>query len=339
MQIVWMILSAMGILTGLVAIHEYGHYLVAKKRGIRVEKFAIGLGPKLIKWYRGETEFSFRPILVGGYVAFADDVDKEPSEGDFRTAPLSSRVLTVVAGPVMNVLLAVLVAIVMVAVSPEFYAVRIAGVEPGSPAAAAGLEPGDVLTEINGVAIDFFSPDLQKYSAVPRGETMSVSAQRGGEKYTTEVSFDPADENRMLGITMEPVPHGFFETIGLSIRWLWEQTTLVFRALGDLFFHGSGVENMTGIVGTTVVVGTVVQYGNIGMILMLIAVISVNLAIINLLPLPALDGGKLIMYGIEGVSRKSVPMQVEGILNFAGMALIMGFAGFLVYQDIARLMA
>lgn len=333
-----MILSAMGILTALVAIHEFGHYIVAKKRGIRVEKFAIGLGPKLIKWYRGETEFSFRPILIGGYVAFADDVEKEPADGDFRTAPLLSRVLTVVAGPVMNVLLAIAVAIVMVGVSPEFHSVRIATVEPGSPAAEAGLEPGDVLTEMNGVDMQFFAQSLQEYSGKPRNETMSVTAERGGQPFIAEVTFRADDEDRMLGITMEPAPHGFFETISLSVRWLWEQTALVFQALADLFFHGAGVENMTGIVGTTVVVGTVVQYGNIGLILMLIAVISVNLAIINLLPLPALDGGKLIMYGIEGISRKSVPMQVEGILNFAGMALIMGFAGLLVYQDILRLM-
>lgn len=338
MDIVWMILSAMLILTGLVAIHEFGHYIVAKRRGINVDKFAIGLGPKLIKWHRGETEFSFRPILLGGYVMFSDDVEREPRKGDFRTAPLRSRVLTVIAGPAMNVLLALVVAVVMMFVASEFYAVRVAAVQPGSPAAEAGIEPGDILKVANGVDMSFFVQSVQEYQQTPRGTTVDVTASRDGRPYETQVTFDEADTERLLGIEMEPTPHGFFEAIGLSFRWVWEQASLIFRVLGDLFFHGSGIENMSGIVGTTVVVGQVVRYGSIGLILMLVSMISVNLAIVNLLPFPALDGGKLILYGVEGVSKKSVPVTVEGILNFAGMAVIMIFAGFLVYQDITRLL-
>lgn len=339
MQIVWMILSAMGILTGLVAVHEYGHYLAAKKRGINVAQFAIGVGPKLIKWHRGETEFSIRPFLIGGYVMFSDDVEGEPSPGDFRTAPLASRAITAAAGPIMNVIAALVLAVIMILVSPEFHAVRIAAVDPGSPAEAAGIQEGDILKSLDGVEMDFFVPALQEYQSQPRGESVEVRAERDGVPYETTVTLEDQNAEAPMGIRMEPAPHSFFDAIGLSFRWIGEQATLIFRTLGDLFFRGSGVENMTGIVGTTAVVGTVVQYGNFGMILMLVAVISINLAIINLLPFPALDGGKLIMYAIEGVSKKAVPAKIEGILNFAGMALIMAFAGFLVYQDIVRLVA
>lgn len=340
MHIVWMILSAMLILTGLVAVHEYGHYMVAKKRGIKVPQFSIGFGPKLFTWQRGETEFSIRPLLLGGYVAFADDVESsEPAEGDFRTAPLSSRAMVAAAGPVMNVLVAACLAVIMLFTAAEFHAVRIASVEPGSPAEAAGLREGDIIQTANGVDFDFYSAALQQYQATPRGESMEVNVRRGDETIHTEVVFQSEDEEKLMGVQMEPAPHGFLESIGLAFRWLGEQTTLIFDVLGDLFFRGSGVENMTGIVGTTVVVGSVVQYGNAGLILMLVAVISINLAIVNLLPIPALDGGKLLMYGIEGISKKAVPMRVEGILNLAGMAVIMTFAGYLVFQDIARLAA
>ena len=101
------------ILTGLVVAHEWGHYLVAKKQGIKVAEFVIGFGPRLFKWYRGGTEFSFRPFLFGGYVKFADDVEKEPAPGDFRAAPLKARFLTILAGPVMIVLLAFVLTVIM----------------------------------------------------------------------------------------------------------------------------------------------------------------------------------------------------------------------------------
>lgn len=335
-----MILSAMLILTGLVAIHEYGHYLAAKKRGIKVAQFSIGFGPRLVKWHRGETEFSLRPILFGGYVAFADDLESaEPKDGDYRTAPLASRAIVSAAGPAMNVLVAIVLAVIMFFTATEFHAVRISHVEEGSPAYKAGLREGDILKSANGVSLDYYSEGIATYQNTPRGESMTVTAERDGEPFETQIVFDENDPDKVMGILMEPAPHGFFESIGLAFRWLGEQTTLIFRVLGDLFFHGSGVEQMTGIVGTTVVVGSVVQYGSIGLILMLVAVISINLAIVNLLPLPALDGGKLAMYAYEGITKKSVPLRVEGIMNFAGMALIFAFAGFLVYQDIVRLAA
>ena len=337
MQIVWMVLSAMLILTGLVAIHEYGHYLAAKKRGIRVSQFAIGMGPKLLKWQRGETEFSLRPLLFGGYVMFADDTEDEPTPGGFRSAPVASRAIVAAAGPIMNVLVAAVLAIIMVFSASEYHAVRVASVEPGSPAELAGVQEGDILRTVNGVSFDFYAPALQEYQVTPREQTMALTATRDGEEYETEILFEPGDVDRLMGVTMEPAPHGVWESITLALKWLGEQTTLIFDVLGDLFFHGSGVENMTGIVGTTVVVGSVVQYGNVGMILMLISVISINLAIVNLLPIPALDGGKLLMYGIESVSKKSASARLEGALNFAGMAVIMAFAGYLVFQDIARL--
>lgn len=337
MDILIMIVSAMLILTGLVVLHEYGHYRAAKRNGIRVQQFSIGFGPRLIRWHRGETEFSFRPILFGGYVAFADDVDKDPEPGDFRTASLKARALTAAAGPAMNVAAAVVLAVIMLLVAPEFQAVRVATVEPGSPAAEAGIEPGDVLKKMNGVDMDFYATSVMEYQQTPRGESMQVRAARDGDAYETTVHFDPDDDQKLMGVTMETQPYNFFEAFTLSFKWLGQQIGAIYSALGNLFFRGQGMEDMAGIVGTTVVVGNVVQYGTIGLLLMLISVISINLAIINLLPIPALDGGKLVLFGVEALRKKAVPQRIEGIMNFAGMAVIMGLAVFLVFQDISRL--
>ncbi|HBU11402.1 MAG TPA: RIP metalloprotease RseP, partial [Clostridiales bacterium] len=158
MQVFITVVSTLLLLSGLVVAHELGHYLVAKKRGIRVVEFAIGFGPRLVKWHRGETEFSIRPILFGGFVKFPDDVEDKPQEGDFRSASLKSRVLTILAGPAMNLLLAIVLAIIFLS-TQGFYQSVIVEVQPGSPAAQAGLLEGDAIREMNGQRIDFYDFD------------------------------------------------------------------------------------------------------------------------------------------------------------------------------------
>lgn len=340
MQVFLMIVYALLILTGLIVVHEYGHYRAAKRSGIKVDEFAIGFGPKLIKWHRGETEFSVRPILIGGFCRFADDLEgenTEPKPGDFRTAPMRDRVRTVVAGPLMNALLAFVLAFIMLLVAPEAQGVKIEEVEPGSPAAAAGLQPGDIIRRMNGIDMDFFYNDVSAYRQSPKGETVEVVLERDGEPLTVAVRM-PDGEGQTMGFTMGPNPYNPIEAIGLSFKWLWERTAEIFQTLGDLLFRGQGVENMSGIVGVTVVVGSVVQMGALGMILMIVALISINLAIVNLLPIPALDGGKLVLYAVEAVRKRPVSITAEGAMNLVGMVAIMGFAVFLVVQDVSRLM-
>lgn len=341
MQIFLMIVYAMLVLTGLIVVHEYGHYRAAKRNGIKVDEFAIGFGPKLIKWRRGETEFSFRPFLIGGFCRFADDVEdenREPKPGDFRTAPMRARVRTVVAGPLMNALLAVVLAFIMILAAPEAQGVQIREVAADSPAAAAGLQAGDVIRSLNGVDMTFYYNGVAAYQQSGKGDTMEATVERDGQVLTAQIEFPEGDGEKTMGIVMESHPYNVFEALGLSFRWLWDRTVEIFGALGDLFFRGQGVENMTGIVGLTVVVGSVVQAGALGMILMIVALISINLAIVNLLPVPALDGGKLILYAVEGVRRKPVSINAEGIMNLVGMVAIMGFAVFLVIQDVGRFM-
>lgn len=339
MQIFLMILYAMLVLTVLIVVHEYGHYKAAKRNGIRVEEFSIGFGPRLVKWYRNGTQFTIRPILLGGYTKFPDDVDGEdraPKEGDFRAATLGARAKTIIAGPAMNALLAVVLAVIMLLAAPEFQGVRIRSVEPDSPAQAAGLQPGDILKTMNGVDMDFYYTAVQEYQASQKGTVMPVAVERGGERIETEIVFPEGSGEKIMGITMETQPYNFFEAVGLSFKWLWQRTAEVLSSLGNLIFRGQGVENMTGIVGLTVVVGSVVQAGTLGMILMIVSLISINLAVVNLLPIPALDGGKLILYAVEGVRKKPASVTAEGVMNLIGMVAIMGFAVFLVFQDIGR---
>lgn len=343
LEIVITVVSTLLILTALIVVHELGHYFVAKKRGIAVSEFAIGFGPRLIKWHRGETEFSIRPIFIGGFVKFADDMEKEPQPGDFRSASLKSRFLTILAGPVMNVIFALVIAAVILTAFGDSQPV-VAEVQPDTPAAEAGLMPGDVIKKWNGVTVDF-SYDMQDVADAKNDASVPLVVERDGQKYSYDIPYaEMTDKNgdtvNAIGISyaMEEKSFNFFEALGLSFKWIYMQMKAILVTLGKLIFLGQGVENVAGIVGTAAVVGTAVQSLNGEFILLLIALISVNLAIMNLLPIPALDGGKIIMYIVEGVRRKPAPEKLESALNFIGFALLMGLAVFLVFQDVGRLM-
>jgi regulator of sigma E protease len=273
--------------------------------------------------------------LIGGFVKFPDDVEKGPQPGDLRAAPIKSRLLTIAAGPVMNVILAVIITVVLLMTAGDVKFVVQDAVQ-GTPAYEAGLREGDVITRYNGVRLDF-SYDWQDASGSALGEELPLEIDRGGEKLKVGIPSSEAQELQSRNMALAERRFHFFEAVGLSFKWLGLQMREIVSALGKLFFTFQGVENMAGIVGTAAVVGTAVQT-SYKLTLMLVALISVNLAIINLLPIPALDGGKLVMYAIEAGRRKPVSERVEGILNLIGMAVIMGLAVFLVIQDVGRLL-
>ncbi len=334
MNIVITVVSTLLILTALIVAHEFGHFIVARKRGIKVDEFSIGFGPRLFKWGKGETQFSLRAIPAGGFVRFADDIEKEPQPGDLRAASIKSRVLTILAGPAMNIVVAiVLTAILLMTAGDVQFEIKDA--TAGSPAYEAGLQDGDIIKKFNGIQLDLFY-DWQDAQRSVIKEELPLQIVRGDETFEVNVPSAAAESLVGTNFTLTPKTFNFFEGIALSFKWIFLQMREILTALGKLFFTFQGAENMAGIVGTAQVVGVAVQSGY-RMVLMLVSLISVNLAIINLLPIPALDGGKLVMYAIEGVRKKPVPDKVEGILNFIGMAAIIVLAVFLVVQDIGRL--
>lgn len=338
MQIVLSIVVTLLVLTALVVAHEFGHYIVAKKRGIKVAEFAIGFGPKLIKWRRGETEFSIRPFFIGGYNKFADDEEKDPIPGDFRAASLKSRFLTIIAGPLMNVIVAVILAAVLLMTVGNAQPI-VSGLEQGSAAQAAGIMEGDIIREMNGVRIDF-TYDLQDAFGAEQGDTLALTVERDGQKLSFSIPYEPeeVDGRKVTGMSLalEPRTFHFFEAIALSFKWLFLVTREMIMALGNLFFMGQGVENMSGIVGVASMVGQAAMIGW-DQVVNLTALLSINLAIVNLLPIPALDGGKIVLYAVEGIRRKPASSKVEGTLNLIGMVLIFGLAIFLIFQDVQRL--
>lgn len=199
------------------------------------------------------------------------------------------------------------------------------------------MREGDYLTEYNGVSIDFSLDVATAQTAKPQNGELAMGVNREGEALSFNIPIDKnKNENYKITLGYEHKTYSLGEGFMLGFKWLFLLTGQMLSALGGLFAGGQGVENMAGMVGTVSIISDTIKTGWES-VLRIASLISVNLAVINLLPLPALDGGKLVLYAIEAVRRKPAPQKVEGALNLIGFALIIGFAVFLTFQDISRI--
>lgn len=337
---------------GLIVIsHEFGHFLLAKLNGIHVVEFAVGMGPTLFHFQKGETKYSLKALPIGGACMFEgedglDAKEGEPGEGSFLAANVWARISAVVAGPLFNLILAYILTLIVVAFDGSNRPV-IQNVLPGSAAEAAGMQSGDVITKINGERIHL-GDQVFLISALNRGEDMHVEYVRGGEKKSVTITpiYDSGAGRYYMGFAgvseyfkcqgLEVFQHSFYKLE------YWVSST--FKSLGMLFTGKVTKDDVAGPVGIAQLVGNTYEeakpYGMSSVILsmMNIAVLlSVNLGILNLLPVPALDGGRLVFLLIEAVRGKPIPPEKEGMVHLAGMAALMVLMVFVLFNDIARI--
>ena len=345
------VLIAILVLGVLIAVHEFGHYITARLTGIPVREFAIGMGPKLFSRTSAKTGivYSLRAVPMGGFCAFVGEDDPEQKDaGDPRCwakQKLWKRMLTVFMGPGMNFILAFLVMLGWLWIGGvATYEVRVESVAEGGPAAAAGFLADDVILEVNGTeATDFDA--VHRAMDGSREATMSFVVRRGEELVSLEAEpvYDEEEGRRLIGITMRagavsPTPRHpyFFEAVGYS----WDQCVyvggMIFRAIGDLF-RGQGLDQVTGPVGTVSVMTEQVRDYGFEAVLNLLVVISVNLGIVNLLPIPGLDGSRILFMLIEAVRRKPIPPEREAVIHLAGLVLLVGLMIFLTVRDVGNL--
>lgn len=337
----------------IVLAHEFGHYLLAKVNGIHVVEFAIGMGPKLVGFHRNGTDYVIRLLPIGGACMFEGEdglnqQEGEPSPNSFNAAPVWARISSVVAGPLFNFILAFVLAIILVGFSGSDKPV-ILGVMEGYPAQMAGMEPGDMITRMNGEKI-YLSREIYINTYLNGDKPMVVEYERDGELYTTELvpMYNEETGRHLIGLqgygeAVEAEGLNIFKYAYYEVRYSFVSTI---KSLKMLVQGEASKDDVSGPVGIAQVIGEVAEeatpYGPLVLVLNLCNIallLSVNLGVLNLLPLPALDGGRLVFMLIEAVRGKPIPPEKEGMVHFAGFVALMVLMVFVLYNDIVRLFA
>ena len=335
------ILIAIFMFLFLILIHEFGHFIVAKLSGIKVNEFAIGMGPAIFTKQKGETLYSLRAIPMGGYCAMEgeDDESNDPRSYD-RARPIN-KFLTILAGPVMNLLLASIIFFI-VGLNTGITTTSIGNFTDNSPAKVAGMEIGDEVREVNHTKIDNF-PEISKivneyYKDKDISETIEVKVYR--ESSNEEMTFDikPQKENGnvFFGVESKLRKASFFEAIKLGFIETGKNIALIFIILGRLFTGEIAVSALSGPVGVVKELGNQAQNGLMSLLYFL-GYISVNLGVFNLLPIPALDGSKLVSSLYEMIIGKRINKKLEEKVTIVGFVLLIGLIILISIKDIISL--
>lgn len=327
-------LASVIIFTLMVFSHEFGHFIMAKKAGVAVEEFSIGMGPKILSWKRNETKYSLRVFPVGGYVKMLGEEDKAEGEGSFHNKTLSRRIGIILAGPVMNIALAILLFSIIFFVIGTPTTV-IDTVIDGYPAHIAGIKPGDRVVYINGEKTESWE-ELQALIASSGAEQMEFLIEREGEMKNISVFSitEPDRGQRIVGIT--PVfQKAILGSVRLGITKSFEVIGLMVSYLGQLITGKASTEDVVGAVGVIQLVNQATKTGILD-VMFLAAFLSLNLGVINLLPIPALDGGKMIFLILEGIRGKPIDIEKEGLIHFIGFVFLILLIIMITWKDISR---
>ncbi len=337
------ILLAVVILGVIVVFHEFGHFVVGRLCGIGVVEFSVGFGPKICGFKRKGVQYSLRAVPLGGFCKFVGEDEDNPAPNAMNSASVWKRILTVAAGPVMNFVLAFIVGVVMICVLYVADVLpTVSTVVESSAAEAAGLQAGDTIVEIDGAAIEQnFNGTQAIREKVQTGGQVDLTVKRGEETFTVSVMPNAVQnsdgaQDYQLGVVFKTRNYSIAEAIPASGKMMADVTGQLFDALRKLIFRGEGVNEMTGTVGTVVVISEVVQQDS-SMILNIIFLISLNLGIMNLLPIPALDGGRLVFLIVEAIRRKPVPPEKEGLVHLIGFVLLIALFVVLTWHDIVNI--
>ena len=333
----------------LVTTHELGHFLVAKSGGIRVNEFFIGMGPTIWKKQKGDTLYSIKLLPIGGACVFdgMDPVAEEKGDYDehsFLNAPVWRRIATLFAGPFANFLIAYILAVVLVGFSAWNFPV-ISKMTDDSAAAEAGLMPGDKIISVDNEKV-YMAGEVTLISQFAEGSPMDIVYERDGETHETTLipKYSEEDKRYYMGIYLGQ----YGEIKGpQTLKYAWYEVRYYFkttyRSLALLVKGKLSKDDVSGPVGMVKIVDDTYEevrpYGISAVLLTMLSLtvlLSVNLGVMNLLPLPALDGGRLVFQFIEVIVGKPVPAEKEGFVHMIGMIALMGLMVFILFNDITK---
>lgn len=326
----------------LIFVHELGHYVSARIFKVAINEFAIGMGPKLISWTSKKTgiAYSIRLLPIGGYVSMVGEDGESDVEGALSSKPKWQRFIVLFAGSFMNLLCGFIFMVCYVVSSPALGNTVVAEFYDDSLSAESGLQLEDEILSVNGKRVHILY-ELSYAIADVGGDSAELVVRRDGEKLTLPNVCFPSEE--VSGVTFSSQDfkvhrvdksilnvcyHAYYQSVS-TVGIVWD-------SLLDLITGRYGVEAVSGPVGTATVIGDAASAG-IGSFLMIFSLLAINLGVMNLLPFPALDGGRILFLAIEAVRRKPVKAEVEGIINFVGIIVLFGFMIFVTFKDIVGL--
>lgn len=345
------IIIALLVFGAIIFFHEFGHFLLAKLNGVYVNEFAVGMGPTLFSFKRKETKYCLKAIPMGGYCMMMGEDEDVEDEHSFSQKSVWARISVVIAGPVFNFILAFLLSLILIGVC-GYDKPTISDFAEISPAKEAGLQVGDVITEYNGKKIYNFR-EVMVYNQLNQiGKEITLEVNRDGEKIKYSFSPELTDNGYIMGIYAgDRIKGNFLEIIkysGLELRYYVKTT---FLSLEYLIGGKLGIESMSGPVGIVSMMSNTIDeakesaQGNTGeavinVILNMInfcIMLSANLGIMNMLPLPALDGGRTLVLLVEALFKKKMSTNKEALINTIGLLLLIGLMVVVMIQDVMKL--
>jgi len=341
------ILIAILVFSLLILFHELGHFTLAKLNGIRVNEFSLGLGPTLIGFTKGETKYSLKLLPFGGACMMEGEDENSDDERAFNKKGVWARISVVAAGPIFNFIMAVVFSIVVLGAA-GVDTPQISDVIDGYAAQEAGLQGGDTIVAMGGKDIHFYR-EISLYATFHVGEPVEITYERSGEEFTTTLTpkYDEESGRYLYGFISsgEREKVGFLQTIGYAFCELGYYIDTTIQSLKMLLTGGAGVNDLSGPVGIVQSMGEVYEesvendgyfYAFLNMMNWAI-MLSANLGVMNLLPIPALDGGRLVFLLVEAIRGKAINPEKEGMVHLVGIALLFLLMFVVMFNDIRKI--
>ena len=334
-------LAAIIVFGSVIFIHEFGHFIVAKLSGIKVNEFSLGMGPRLIGFTKNETEYSLRALPIGGFVAMEGEDEESDNEGAFNKAPVQNRIAVVVAGAVMNLILGFAVLAFLVSQQSAITSRTISQFHEGATTAQTGLQVNDEIVAVNGRRCYIANDIIYEFARTQDG-VADFTVRREGQLVELEnVTFETyTDDNgykqMVIDFYVYPEEKTVLSVIEEAAKWTVSLARMIFLSLVDLVTGNVAINQMSGPVGIVTVISEAASIG-IENVLLILAMITVNLGIFNLVPFPALDGGRLLFLLIELVRGKPINQKYEILVNTAGMFILLAFMAFVTFSDVTKL--
>ncbi len=323
----------------MIIVHEGGHFAAARLMKIKVNEFSIGMGPKVFSFTKGKTKYSLRWILFGGYCAMEGEDEASSEEDSFSSKSVSARMFVVVAGALMNLLLGFLIIVCIISNQNLIGTPTVAKFDDNALSASSGLMVGDTIKSIDGMRV-FTATDVQTGLTRSADDTVSVTVERNGQVQTLDVKFQMSEYEGHKYVNMDFWLLGTEKTVGSVLKnsaaTFVSYTRMVFLSVHDLIVGRYGLSDLSGPVGAVSVVSSAAKT-SLNSLLRICAILTVNVGLFNLFPIPALDGWRFFLLLGEGVFRKKLPAKWEYAVNAAGLAVLLGIMVLVTFSDVTKL--